>query len=84
MHLSLNFVYLWVYPGKTPWENPQGTHRNSSGRVEIGYFFFPSKGGELFSFENNSAEPTGNTHRICWSFDQWYIALGIIIYAHRS
>ena len=48
-----------------PLEHPQGTHRNPSGMVEIGYFFFPNRGGELFSFGNNSAEPPGNTHGIC-------------------
>ena len=60
MHLS--FTSLRV--------DPWGTNREPSGigTVLVLIFFFPCRGGELFSFGKDFAGPWGHTHGICASF----------------
>ena len=67
MHLS------FTSPRVDPW----GTNREPSGigTVLVLIFFFPCRGGELFSFGNDFAGPWGHTHGICASFCQQYTAL---------
>ena len=64
----------------SPWVDPRDTHWNPGGMVQFWCFFFPRGGGE-FSFGNDFAGPREQTHGICSSFGQRYIALDQNIFA---